>query len=67
MKVTATVMFPIYCVEVNVADNATDKEIFDALADMAEDGLQSCRVRPLIVGCSLPRLNEDEYDGDDNE
>ena len=66
MKVTATVMFPIYRVEVNVADNATDKEISDALADMAEDGLQSCRVRPIIIGCSLPRLNEGKYDGDDD-
>ena len=66
-KITANVFYPVYGVEVEVEDNATNQEIIGALFLTSDYLFETTQIRPLIQDCSIPQLNENNFNNENNK
>jgi hypothetical protein len=60
MKVTANVVYPIYGIEVEVADNATEDKIRETILDAADNALGTSSIDPVISECFVRGIPLDE-------
>ena len=56
-KIYANVLYPIYGVEVEMPDDATDEETKEAILIHADYLLEGTGVKPIIQNCTIESLN----------
>ena len=56
--ITANVFYPVFGVEVEVPDNATDSFIREVLINVADGIMESTSIDPYIVDCNESKLND---------
>ena len=65
-KITATLIYPLYHVEVEVENNATQQDITNALFIKGNKFLGEQNTTPIIQDCSVPEINDENIGAENN-